>query len=197
MAAPGSHTNKNSTQINKRRMTKQHSSSMYVGLLSTSALPFFFSLLSLSRSKSLKLLVSLLAGQSVHPRESTISMQLGSVVYKKIKSNQSTGSENLQSRPGPRYFWPGFHCFYLVWCRMGIPVGCLCFHQQNCLLWGMQNGCRRVTCQVEKELLFEVAHPHPMIHLLFFFFLIWAKNINPALKLRRQVRDSPVMCSHS
>lgn len=86
MAAPGSHANKNSTQINKRRMTKQHSSSMYVGLLSTSALPFFFSLLSLSRSKSLKLLVSLLAGQSVHPRESTISMQLGSVVYKKIKS---------------------------------------------------------------------------------------------------------------
>lgn len=86
MATPGSHANKNSTQINKRRMTKQHSSSMYVGLLSTSALPFFFSLLSLSRSKSLKLLVSLLAGQSVHPRESTISMQLGSVVYK--KSNQ-------------------------------------------------------------------------------------------------------------
>lgn len=67
MAAPGSHANKNSTQINKRRMTKQHSSSMYVGLLSTSALPFFFfSLLCLSE-QVLKVTCFLVSGTKCPP----------------------------------------------------------------------------------------------------------------------------------
>lgn len=77
MAAPGSHANKNSTQINKRRMTKQHSSSMYVGLLSTSALPFFFfSLLSLSE-QVLKVTCFLVSGTKCPPeREYNLNLNL-------------------------------------------------------------------------------------------------------------------------
>lgn len=79
MAAPGSHANKNSTQINKRRTTKQHSSSMYVGLLSTSALPFFFfSLLSLSE-QVLKVTCFLVSGTKCPPER--VQSQCNLVVW--------------------------------------------------------------------------------------------------------------------
>lgn len=123
MAAPRRQENKNSTQVNKHRMTKQHSSSMYVGLLlSTSNL----SLCLFSSSSSGSCAASWDRVLYSIPRFGTMSPS------KRVQSQcnlevwfmyQSTGSKSLQSRPGPHYC---LTLIQLLWsCVM--PIGNSCW----------------------------------------------------------------------